>query len=925
MKRIISIICIFAMLMSLSPVFAAENDDNFTDEFNCTIEDFLNPKSANYVSARKAITADTVEIRSIGGTIGYGLYRSDRFPDEEAYVTYKVRPESKIVAEVYDSVGNYNISFAYSRDNKTYSDIYSKPTLDGKYTDSENNEYTRLVYTLIMPADAEYLTIYLPEAITKEEAQGTFYANGGIGIVKVSMSDSEREQHLEANIYWNDVHQLIEGFGGSLNTDGTHHIKHHPELLDLMYDPENGMGFSIVRAPMPTEPRADGEGPIKKEGQPLDFSKDASQVWAMKRIKELNPDTTILACSWTPMTYMKDNKQISGGKLLPEYYQEYAEFFADFIEGYQREHGLKIDILSPQNEPELAPAWGSCIWTGEDFNKFVKENLAPEFKKRNIDTEIMIGDYANFKFPEGKFAFLDDEETRDEVDLISAHSYWSLCDRFDYGKELNKRLWQTETSDVSTKDDPSIEYGLGWARQVHVLLTKPEVNAFLYWYLVHQYYTNESLITCLDDDGYVINKRCWTFANYSKFIRPGYYRIGADESPTADALISAYKDEESGKCVAVCINDSTEEMTFDYKLNGFTAENVTAWRTSGDEDLAKLDTKAVNGSLVTLTLAPRSITSFIFDGCQSEIVDGMLEAETNSAKLGNAQNSESKNFRGNMGVKYVGAKDNGVRFDHLASSNSFSVRYSSLGADMIQYDLYVNDTFVKTVDFPSTLLVGVATGDVYVDVNIPEDGNIKLLAKSDSDGIFIDNISLNPNMGELSIVSETITPNFDWAQSYVANVSDYEIMDISQENAGEFITRALYVKALVNLLGLKSEWAVNFFDAFDTKDYYNEVGIARELGVIPQNDDNLFYPDEPLTREDMFIMTANALKLKDYTKKGEVSPSEFEDWSALSEEGREAAELLISNGIISGSGARLNPKGYTYYAQVAVVFSSLMN
>ena len=166
--------------------------------------------------------------------------------------------------------------------------------------------------------------------------------------------------------------------------------------------------------------------------------------------------------------------------------------------------------------------------------------------------------------------------------------------------------------------------------------------------------------------------------------------------------------------------------------------------------------------------------------------------------------------------------------------------------------------------------------------------------------------------------------DFSWAEDYITAVADSGVMDISTEDAGSVITRGEYVKVLINLLNLKSEWDMNFFDVYDTTDYNNQVGIAKALGVVPSNDENMFFPDDFITREDMLIFTANALKQRGYVNKGGVDTSVFSDWDSLSEDGKEAALLLISNGIIFGNGGSIDPHGYTYYAAAAVVINALM-
>ncbi|MCQ2351356.1 MAG: hypothetical protein MJ003_05210 [Paludibacteraceae bacterium] len=65
----------------------------------------------------------------------------------------------------------------------------------------------------------------------------------------------------------------------------------------------------------------------------------------------------MVACTWTPPAWMKDindyysREMRTGGKLLPQYYQTYANYILKFIQAYNAE-GLRIWAISPANEPQ---------------------------------------------------------------------------------------------------------------------------------------------------------------------------------------------------------------------------------------------------------------------------------------------------------------------------------------------------------------------------------------------------------------------------------------------------------------------------------------------------------------------------------------------------------------------------------------------
>jgi O-glycosyl hydrolase len=62
---------------------------------------------------------------------------------------------------------------------------------------------------------------------------------------------------------------------------------------------------------------------------------------------------------------MKDNNNmLRGGKLKPEFYQSWANYFVKFIRAYESE-GIPIWGVSIQNEPMATQKWESCIFSAE--------------------------------------------------------------------------------------------------------------------------------------------------------------------------------------------------------------------------------------------------------------------------------------------------------------------------------------------------------------------------------------------------------------------------------------------------------------------------------------------------------------------------------------------------------------------------------
>ena len=98
----------------------------------------------------------------------------------------------------------------------------------------------------------------------------------------------------------------------------------------------------------------------------------------------------------------------------------------------------------------------------------------------------------------------------------------------------------------------------------------------------------------------------WALGNFSKFVRPGFVRIGTtSNAPTL--LASAFKHAEAGQFAIVAINTGTSNKAVSFSNVGFTAE-VTPFVTSGTHDLAPLHTVSLAD---TVTVPVGSIVTYV--------------------------------------------------------------------------------------------------------------------------------------------------------------------------------------------------------------------------------------------------------------------------------------------------------------------------
>ena len=97
---------------------------------------------------------------------------------------------------------------------------------------------------------------------------------------------------------------------------------------------------------------------------------------------------------WSPPAFMKsNNSMLKGGKLLPEFYQAWANYYSKFIKAYEKE-GMPIWGMTIQNEPMAIQTWESCVYTAEEERDFLKNFLGPTLQKTGLgDKKIVVWDH----------------------------------------------------------------------------------------------------------------------------------------------------------------------------------------------------------------------------------------------------------------------------------------------------------------------------------------------------------------------------------------------------------------------------------------------------------------------------------------------------------------------------------------------------
>jgi O-glycosyl hydrolase len=415
-------------------------------------------------------------------------------------------------------------------------------------------------------------------------------------------------------------------------------------------NPGNNDGF-LVRKSDDTYDftvNADGTKTFNLNWRSWDLASTRDFIGRIKALGEDGPENlVVMSTPWTPpnnrVTQWKEdvtgvNDRVNGridwnipdvwGKLKRDKYEDYADLMADYAKNFESAMGHPLAILSIQNEPNYKVAYESAYWNGTDLRDFLKV-MEQRFPKKGITLGdgglgIMMPEFENFgiNFSSMIKPSIDDPSSEKIITHIALHQYNGAYDSSQYAGskafpeiiQTGKRFWQTEVSGSG----PQLPAGTGmdnalyYARMIHFDMTLAQTNAFLYWWLWSGRPDTGfpgSLIQVLDGDTVITAQRLFAMGQYSRFIRPGWYRIDCDTNPSGNIFSSAYRNPKTDEIAIVIINNKIAADSVSLNLSGAELSRLDIWRTSENEKLASAGKQKISRNMANVNLPPKSVTT----------------------------------------------------------------------------------------------------------------------------------------------------------------------------------------------------------------------------------------------------------------------------------------------------------------------------
>lgn len=379
--------------------------------------------------------------------------------------------------------------------------------------------------------------------------------------------------------------QTFLGIGGALTDAAAETFAKLPpdkqtELMQAYYDTAKGIGYTIGRTNMNSCDFSSDMYTYVKEGdkelQSFNIAHDEKfKIPLIKKAMEAAGGKINLFISpWSPPAWMKDNNNmLQGGKLKPEFYESWANYYIKYIHALEKD-AIPVWGLTVQNEPMSTQRWESCIYTATEERDFIKNYLGPALQKNNLsDKKLIAWDHNRDWMYQRASTLLNDAESAKYIWGIGFH--WYSESQFDNVKRVaeafpGKALMLTEGGNGDFNPQHINDWKLGENYGVNMI--NDFNNGAVAW-------TDWNIL--LDETGGPNHVSNFSFApihantkegtlqytnsyyyigHFSKFIRPGAKRIIS--SSNWEQLLTTAFVNTNGTLAVVVMNTSGEKLVY---------------------------------------------------------------------------------------------------------------------------------------------------------------------------------------------------------------------------------------------------------------------------------------------------------------------------------------------------------------------------
>jgi glucuronoarabinoxylan endo-1,4-beta-xylanase len=412
--------------------------------------------------------------------------------------------------------------------------------------------------------------------------------SGGAGGAYMGTKTPGTPQSGDITVDPTKLHQVVDGFGEADVWQGSSST----QMQTLLWDPVNGIGLNLLRVGI------DGTS-----GSP-NIMGAAGYADGQACMKFSGSDCKVWAAPWSPPASMKDNNNVNnGGHLNSGNYAAWAKVLAAFPAFYKSHGGVDLYALSAQNEPDFTASYQSCLFNASQMVAWINV-LGPALAALSPPVKVLAAEpdnWGNIWGGDGYGpAIIADANANMYVGPIATHDYGGTS-AGTYGRPAppsnnTHHVWETECTPGDTGP-------ITIATMIYAAFTSGGVNGWHYWW-------TQALVPSASSPP----PQVYALGNFSKYVRPGYYRVDVSNAPKASGttpLVVAFTNLSDGTVSIVVVNGGGAANVSFFVAGTAWPASVTPYLTTTSSKLAAGTPISVSGARFSASIAAQSVTTFV--------------------------------------------------------------------------------------------------------------------------------------------------------------------------------------------------------------------------------------------------------------------------------------------------------------------------
>ena len=420
---------------------------------------------------------------------------------------------------------------------------------------------------------------------------GSGPSTGGSTAIYVGTKTPGTAQTGDVTVDPTKTHQVVDGFGFADVWQGSSSTA----MQTLLFDPVNGIGLNLLRI-----------GIESKSGTSV-LMGNAGIADGKACVQFAGKDCKVWAAPWSPPAAMKNNNNVNGGAsndtLMTSSYDAWATLLAAFPATYKQQSGVDLYALSAQNEPDWNATYEACIYDKTQMVNFINV-LGPKLAALNPPIKVLAAEPDNWGNMWGGDAYspaiIADATANGYVGVLATHDYGSTS-AGTYARPAppannTHHIWETECTPGDTGP-------ITIATMIYAAFNTGGVNGWHYWW-------TQNLVPNASSPP----AQVYALGNFSKYVRPGYYRVDVSGAPAASAsnpAVIAFSSLTDGTVAIVVVNaGSAHSLSFFVGGTAWPA-SVTPYVTTSSSKLAAGTAITVTAGRFSASVEAASVTTFV--------------------------------------------------------------------------------------------------------------------------------------------------------------------------------------------------------------------------------------------------------------------------------------------------------------------------